>query len=100
MIIVTQNREELMNFDNVMNTEIANCDEDGYGIFAGFSVGRNDNYRALGYYKTKERAKEVLEEISFAYANMEMLKIPEIDIHQVITSTEMVRSICYKMPEK
>lgn len=67
MIIQTQNKEEIINFDNVMNIEITNCDEDGFGIFAGFIVGRDDNYRLLGYYKSKERAREVLQEIISKY---------------------------------
>lgn len=67
MIIVSQDKNEIMNFDNVMNIEITNCDEDGFGIFAGFIVGRDDNYRLLGYYKTEKRAKEVLQQIIFKY---------------------------------
>lgn len=67
MIIVTQDEEEIVNFDNIMNIELTDCDDDGYGIFAGFIVGRDDNYRTLGYYKTKERAMEVLKEIKEQY---------------------------------
>lgn len=64
MIIVNQEETEIVNFENIMNIEITDCDEDGYGIFAGFIVGRDDNYRELGYYKTEERAKAVLKEIT------------------------------------
>lgn len=63
MIIVSQDKDEFVNFDNIMNVCVTDCDEDGFGIFAGFIVGRDDNYRGLGYYKTEERAKEVLREI-------------------------------------
>ena len=63
MIIVNQEKNEFVNFDNIMDICVTDCDEDGYGIFAGFIVGRDDNYRILGYYKTEERAKEILEEI-------------------------------------
>ena len=52
----------------------------------------------IAEYETEKRAKEVLEEITFAYANMEMLKIPKININQIIPTTELVRNICYKMP--
>lgn len=67
MIIVNQNKNEFVNFDNIMNVCVTDCDEDGFGIFAGFIVGRDDNYRGLGYYKTEERAKEVLKEITRMY---------------------------------
>lgn len=64
MIIVSQDKNEILNFNNIMNIQVTNCEEDGYLISAGFIVGRDDNYRDLGYYKTEERAKEVLQEIT------------------------------------
>ena len=67
MIIVNQSKDELVNFDNIMCINIIDCEEDGYLISAGFIVGRDDNYRDLGYYKTEERAKEVLREIVAVY---------------------------------
>lgn len=64
MIIVSQNKTEIINFDNVMNIEMTDCKEEGYLIAAGFIVGRDDNYRELGYYQTEARAKEILIEIA------------------------------------
>lgn len=64
MIVVSQNKTEFINFDNVMNIEMTDCEEDGYLIAAGFIVGRDDNYRELGYYKTETRAREILIEIA------------------------------------
>lgn len=84
MIIVNQNKNEFVNFDNIMNVCVTDCDEDGFGIFAGFIVGRDDNYRGLGYYKTEERAKEVLKEIVDKYrqwnkdANNAVTIIPKV----------------------
>ena len=100
MIIVNQDRTELVNFDNIMCINITNCEEDGYLLSAGFIVGRDDNYRELGYYKTEERAKNVLEEITIAYGNTEMIKIPEIKINEEIHATELIRNICYRMPKE
>lgn len=74
MIIVSQNKTESINFDNVMNIEMADCEEDGYLIAAGFIVGRDDNYRELGYYKTETRAKEIIKEIWTAYSNFSYFK--------------------------
>lgn len=69
MIIVSQEQNEILNFNNIMNIQVTNCEEDGYLISAGFIVGRDDNYRDLGYYKTEERAKEVLAEIVQKYSS-------------------------------
>lgn len=67
MIIVNQNKDEFVNFENVMCVNITDCQEDGFLISAGFIVGRDDNYRELGYYKTEKRAQEVLQEIVGLY---------------------------------
>ena len=66
MIIVNQNKDEFVNFENIMCVNITDCQEDGFLISAGFIVGRDDNYRELGYYKTEARAKEVKKEIRTA----------------------------------
>ena len=67
MIVLSQDKDKIVNFDNVININIDDCGEEGYLISAGFIVGRDDNYRDLGYYKTEERAKEVLQEIISKY---------------------------------
>ena len=100
MIIVNQNRDEFVNFDNIMDICMTNCEEDRYGIFAGCIIGIDDNYKELGYYKIEERAKEVLKEISIAYGNTEMIKIPEIEINEKISTIELIKNICYEMPKK
>lgn len=71
MIIESQDKTEIINFDNVININITDCEEDGYLISAGFVVGRDDNYRDLGYYKTEERAKKVLQDIIGFYIRTE-----------------------------
>lgn len=74
MIIVNQNKDEFLNFDNIMDVNISDCQEEGYLISAGFIVGRDDNYRELGYYATEERAKEIKKEIITAYSNFSYFK--------------------------
>ena len=100
MIILNQNRDEFVNFQNIMCVNITDCQEDGFLISAGFIVGRDDNYRELGYYKTEERAKEVLEEVCIAYANMESIKIPGIRVKEDITNVMLLSNICYEMPKE
>lgn len=45
MIIVNQNKDEFLNFDNIMDVNISDCQEEGYLISAGFIVGRDDNIK-------------------------------------------------------
>jgi len=84
MIIVNQNKDEFVNFENIMCVNITDCQEDGFLISAGFIVGRDDNYRELGYYKTEERAKEILKQIIGKYQqyfenrNREIVMIPKV----------------------
>lgn len=94
MIIISQDKTRIYNFERV--SEI---------VVSGTEICISDNLRqeeglVIATYETEERAKEVLEEISIAFANMEMLKIPKINIHQTISAAEIVRNICYKMPEE
>lgn len=74
MIILNQNRDEFVNFENIMCVNITDCQEDGFLISAGFIVGRDDNYRELGYYKTEKRVKEVFQEIIKAYKGKRLIQ--------------------------
>lgn len=100
MIIINQDNTEIINFDNIMNINICGDDEDGYSISAGFIVGRDDNYRELGTYRTEKRAEEVLKEIYISYANWQMINIPQVKIYQKISANELYSTICYRMPKK
>lgn len=73
MLIVSQDKDEIVNFNNIINIQMTDCDGD-YVISAIALVGVDDFYRELGYYKTEERAKEVLQEIITRYKNWENLK--------------------------
>jgi len=69
MIIVDQDKKEITNFDNMMAIDVLDCKEDGFLISAAFLIGIDGIYRELGYYKTEERAKEVLHEIVKEYSS-------------------------------
>ena len=103
MIIVSQDKNEILNFNNIMNIQVTNCEEDGYLISAGFIVGRDDNYRDLGYYKTEERAKEVLQQIACRYSAEEMYKRADSKTQEVLTrhyvEIEVIPYI-FEMPER
>lgn len=84
MIIVSQNKKEIINFDNVMSIQIFDCEDGEWAIFAAFIVGRDDNYRELGYYKSEKRAKEVLVEILKNVNSQKFFLKPKINLRQDI----------------
>lgn len=100
MIIISQDRTMSFNYENIETIGVGDPLENNDGKFVILVETVSDNQYPIAEYETEERAKEILEEITFAYANMEMLKIPQINIHQIIPAAEMVRNICYKMPEE
>lgn len=63
MIIVSQDKNAIHNFDNILSLQIEPCDG-CYDIYVYDAL--NDN-TSLGEYKTEERAKEVLKEIVEKY---------------------------------
>ncbi len=76
MIIVSQNKDAIINFDNIAHIFINN------GSKTTISYGKmNGLPEELGYYETKERTKEVLQEI--------------IEIHRVAIPTAV-----YEMPKE
>lgn len=103
MIIISQDKNEILDFNNIMNIQVTNCEEDGYLISAGFIVGRDDNYRDLGYYKTEERAKEVLQQIACRYSLEEMYKRADSKTQEVLirnyVEIEIIPYI-FEMPER
>lgn len=68
MIIVSQDREDIINFDNV---KMINREENRISVDANFSKG---DFYCIAEYATEERAKEVLKEISDAIESWEDLK--------------------------
>lgn len=66
MIIVSQDKRMIINFDNIVEIVIRkNTDENLYQVQC--KSENEKNKRILGKYKTEERAKEVLEEIIELY---------------------------------
>lgn len=79
MVIVSQDKEEIVNFDNIENIWISSDEEGRFTIEATATTNST-----LGYYETKERAKEVLQEIIGKYkqwnkdANNAVTIIPKV----------------------
>lgn len=70
MIIVSQDRDLIISFDNVTVIGIA---QNNSKEIDSITVDKEEQY--LGEYKTEERAKEVLQEIVTRYKNWENMKV-------------------------
>ena len=105
MIIVSHNKE-IINFDNVTRIFIADFSEDG----DGFGIGADTNSAEsqcwdLGYYKTEERAREVLQEIVEVFKEEEFFHIRKSSLNNLDEFTEpkyilkpVSRQKVYEMP--
>lgn len=65
MIILSQDKEKIINFDNMTRVYITFDECDDYVCIRTETV--DSLYEDLGYYKTEARAKEVLQEIISKY---------------------------------
>lgn len=97
MIIVSQDKTKIVNFDNVnmilvREGKIISFDNT-------FNAGTDDG-DLLAKYKTEERAKEVLQEIQETYASSELLKIPSVVPERTISGLELIEAFIYKMPKE
>ena len=90
MIIVSQDRETVVNFENIIRIRVCKYNGENY-IQCDFPYG---NYQELGEYKTEERAKEVLQEIIVAINEKSQIEMTG----EGMTTT--VSSPFYEMPEE
>ena len=72
MIIVSQDKEKIINFDNMTRVYIVFYEGDDDVCIRTETV--DSLFEDLGYYKTEERAKEVLKEIVEKYSSYLELK--------------------------
>ena len=73
MIIVSQDKTKIVNFDNLIQIYITQDEEETANFIRYESV--DSLYEDLGEYKTEERAKEVLREIITRHGNWENMKM-------------------------
>lgn len=92
MVIVSQMKNEFINFDNSTNIYIVDSETKGYKISVDFAGG---GYTRLGIYETKARATEVLQEIINKYMDYsKIVNVTGTDIRQVCVLPKT-----YIMPE-
>ena len=69
MIIISQDKDLIVNFDNVEAIILGNPIKDEHGFCKIIALVTSNNNCTLGKYTTEERAKEVLQEIVQVYVN-------------------------------
>ena len=99
MIIVSQDKNIIVNFDNTMviNTYKLNCSEIDYR-YSIFAYDNIKNVFNMGTYKTEERAKEVLKEIIKTYRATRMTETSINRVSDEVGVIAIQNSFVYKMP--
>lgn len=96
MIIVSQDKEEIVNFDLICNMFVF-----GSGIRCVLADGSDT---IIGEYETQERAKEVLQEIIKTHKISESYKYTrDVGLQSALTADIEMRNLIlfrYEMPEK
>ena len=67
MIIVSQDKKEIVNFDNISSIKLFHGEGD-YELYCCVNAQR-DNHILIGIYENEERAKEVLQEMVKKYGS-------------------------------
>ena len=93
MIIVSQDKELILNFENIEAIGIGNPLKYVDGMFKVFASTTSDNEYTLGKYKTEERAKEVLQEIMKRYLEIKCFYNSKYEVMQAIEQPKV-----YEMP--
>lgn len=93
MIIVSQDKRKIVNFENIDAIEIGNPSEYVDGMFKVFASTTSDNEYTLGRYSTEERAKEVLQEIMKRYLEIKCFYNSKYEVMQAIEQPKV-----YEMP--
>lgn len=93
MIIVSQDKTFMLNFDNIESIEIGNFEENrGKAII--YARLTSDYFYTIGEYNTIERAKEVLQEIIEFLDRKSLVEMDEDGI------TMQVLGNIYRMPKE
>ena len=99
MIIVSQDKELILNFENIEAIGIGNPLEDDDGMFKVLASTTSDNEYTLGKYVTEERAKEVLQEIIKEYRLTEITKATINRVSDDVGALAIKEVFVYEMPE-
>lgn len=104
MIIVSQDKDNIVNFDNVVSVGIIDFDINDKNCWQRITAETLGTAVVLGDYKTEERAKEVLKEITKRCMLSERFKALSISdaqremIHKMYDKQEPL--FYYEMPKE
>ena len=101
MIIVSQDKWKIINFDNMTRVYITFYEDDDYVCIRTETV--DSLYEDLGYYKTEARAKEVLLEIATHNATFNLFKCSDTEKQKRALEEFLEKGMMfdiYEMPEK
>lgn len=90
MLILSQDKEHIYNFKNLEEIYMPYVLYGASNWDIKITTLRGDDY-VIGYYKTEERAKEVLQEIIETYKENGTVKIDNVQVEN---------KVVYEMPEK
>ena len=96
MIIVSQNKGAIINFEKVNIININKLDERQIGAWFNCNEEENNNV-LLGEYATEERAKEVLEEITRAFT---ITEVQNASYEYADIAIKMRQYARYEMPKE
>lgn len=96
MIIVSQDKESIVNFDNIVYLDIEKNSFNKYVIECYYN-SKDEDFVWLGEYETEERAKEVLKEITKVYKFYKGMRYTIGDRNNLLGEYEYG---VYEMPEK
>ena len=97
MIIVSQDRRSIVNFDRVKTIEL-DRETNFTNIFAYIGEGNSTAFKHLGGYETQERAREVLQGIVKAFQVTKALKICENRLSAEDILEAIKGNFVYEMP--
>lgn len=100
MIIVSQDKELILNFENIEAIGKGNPLEDDDGMFKVLASTTSDNEYTLGKYKTEERAKEVLQEIIKKYLEIKCFYNSKYEVMQAIEQPKVFEMPVEKVDDK
>ena len=102
MIIVNQDRTDIINFDNVCRIRIENPLEDNNGKFKIIAETDTSEF-VLGGYRTEKKARGILNNIYVRYGMFEYYKQVSFKMKQLIDNDFIKDDVvynCFEMPEE
>lgn len=96
MIIVSQDKDNIVNFDNVVSIGIEDFDLNNNNCYQRITAETLGTAVVLGDYKTEERAKEVLKEITRMYQETRIIYRGQVNYNPVNSIDRPI----YEMPKE